>query len=140
MSKLVIGLGNPNRGDDAAGLEVTSRLRHVEVRRSVTGSFELIDEWHGFDEVVIVDATISGVAAGSIQRFDAIANPLPGDTFVSTHVIGIAETVEMARQLGRLPKHLEVYGIEAGTLSEGISLSPLVAEAVDQVVEELDHA
>jgi hydrogenase maturation protease len=140
VSRLVIGLGNPYRGDDAAGIAVTARLHRCQVVQSLTGSFELIDAWAGFDEVVIVDATVSNEEPGTVLRFDAVRQPLPAGTFASAHTIGVAETVEMARTLGRLPERMVVYGIEAGDLSEGTSMSPAVAEAVERVAEEIDHA
>ena len=138
--RLVIGLGNPYRGDDAAGIAVTARLRNCEVVQSLTGSFELMEEWAPYDDVVIVDAMVSGAEVGSVIHFDATTQPLPSGTFTSTHAIGIAETVEMARHLGRLPENLSVYGIEVGAMEEGASLSPPVAAAVIQVAEELDNA
>ncbi len=43
MKRLVIGLGNPYRRDDAAGLEVARRVRTVEAHQRMTSSYELID-------------------------------------------------------------------------------------------------
>lgn len=140
MSRIVIGIGHPHRGDDAAGLEVVKRVRSVPTRQSMTGTFEIIDMWEPFDDVIVVDASCTSAAPGTVLRIDAIEAPLPADTFVSTHVVGLVESIEMARCLGRLPDRLEVIGIEAGDVSLGASMSPHVAAAVARVAEEIDRA
>ena len=138
--RVVIGVGNPFRSDDAAGLEVVRRLRRVTAHESSLGGFELMDLWQGADEVIIVDAMHSKAPPGTIRRYDAIAQSLPAATFASSHAIGVAETIEMARQLNRLPPRLCVYGIEAARLTSGTAISPQVAEAIDEVARELDNA
>lgn len=140
MSRLVVGLGNPLRGDDGAGVAVSDALGSRASVQSATGSFELIEAWADYDEVVIVDATLSGEPPGTINRFDATMQPLPNGTFASTHAIGIAETIELARLFGLLPPRLIVIGIEAGDMRRGADMSPEVALAVAQVVAELDRA
>ena len=53
----------------------------------------------------------------------------------STHAFGLAEAVELARALGRLPPRLIVYGIEGKSFEAGVGLSPEVGAAVQEVVE-----
>ena len=136
----LIGIGNPDRGDDAAGWEVADRVTSWEVSRLTAGSLSLIDLWHDDDDVVIVDAMKSGAVPGTVVRIDGIAEQLPAGAFASTHAFGPAAVVELARQLGRLPSSLVVYGIEAKTMEHGVVMSPVVAAAVEQVVEELQNA
>jgi len=140
MSRLVIGLGHPFRSDDAAGLEVASRVQSAESHQNMTGSYELMDLWAESDDVIIVDATHSNSPAGTIHRFDPRTRPLPGGTFASTHTIGVAETLEMARRLGRLPERVFVYGIEAGSFAPGRELTPEVLAAIEVVAREIDDA
>jgi len=141
VNRLVIGVGNPTRGDGAAGLEVARRMQVVPATEQVGGSLELIDLWDSVDEVVVVDAARSGAPAGTIHRFDAAAHRLPASTLAtSTHSIGVSQAVELARALKRLPPRLTVYGIEIGDLSPGAGLSPAVAASIEELVEELDHA
>ena len=116
-------------------------MKHVESHEQANGSFELIDLWDGADEVILVDAARSGAAAGTLHRFDATDRSLPqGVLATSTHSIGIPDTVELARTLGRLPERLVVYGIEVGDLTPGAPLSSEVEETVNRLVGELDHA
>jgi hydrogenase maturation protease len=137
----VIGVGNPARGDDAVGLEVARRVRSAEALERPSASLELIDLWEGADEVIVVDAARSGSPAGTLHRFDAGERPLPGGVLAtSTHSIGVTETVELARSVGRLPRRLMVYGIEVSDVSLGAGLSPDVEEAAARLVEEIDRA
>jgi hydrogenase maturation protease len=140
VSRVVIGLGNPFRCDDAAGLAVARRVRSAPCHERTAGSFELMDLWRGHSDVVIVDAMRSGSPPGTVRVFDACREPLPEPAFASTHSVGLREAVEMARVLGKLPCHLTVYGIEAGNVAPGFEMSAAVCRAVDRVVEDIDHA
>jgi len=98
----------------------------------------LIEEWTGADAVIIVDAVSSGAPAGTIHRLDPLSEPIPAALSQgSTHAFGLAETIELARALDRLPARLLVYGIEGERFEAGDELSPPVSAAVDAVREEL---
>jgi hydrogenase maturation protease len=141
MRRLVIGIGNPDRGDDAAGIEVARRLRSTESSQLVNGSFELMDIWAEADEVIVVDAARSGAPPGTIHSIMADREPVPvGLLSTSTHSVGVAETVELARSLGRLPSRLLIYGIEVAEVGLGEGLSREVKRAVDQLVKVIDDA
>jgi hydrogenase maturation protease len=140
MSRRVIGIGAEHRGDDAAGIEVAKRLRNVDAVVCLGGSLDVIDLWEGWSEVVIVDAMESGADPGTVKRFDGLRDPLPTSSFVTTHALAISDAVELARMLDRLPPSLTVVGIEAGCIDLGAPMSPVVEQAVDRVVEEIDHA
>ena len=76
MTRRLIGIGNRDRGDDAAGWRVAESVSMWESELRTAGSFDIVDLWHSGDEVVIVDAMKSGAPPGTIARFDAIAEPL----------------------------------------------------------------
>lgn len=142
---VVIGVGNRIRGDDAAGVLVAEQLRPrvpetVEVVSCNEEPSRLMDAWAGADSVVLVDTVSSGAPAGTLHRFDAGAEAVPARSFgSSTHAIGIAETIELARALGRLPRRVRVYGIEAGGFTTGAELTPAVEAAVAFLVKEVLH-
>ena len=141
MTRIVIGLGNPFRRDDAAGLEAARRVRNVECHVLPVGGLELLDLWDDADEVVVIDAMRSGRPAGSIRVFDAFTELVDAsDGFGSTHGLGLLSAIGLGRELGRLPQSLVVYGIEAGDVDPGVELSPAVVAAVERVVAEVDHA
>jgi hydrogenase maturation protease len=96
----------------------------------------LIDAWDGVDAVWLVDAVSSGAEVGTVHRLDASASELPTELFrASTHHVGLAEAVELARALGRLPALAIVYGIEGSSFQVGEELTPAVAASVDPVAE-----
>jgi hydrogenase maturation protease len=134
---IVIGVGNAWRGDDAAGLAVARRLRvlappGVDVREHEGEASGLVEAWAGADSVVVVDASASGAAAGTVRRFDAAAAPLPASALrSSTHAFGVPEAIELARALGRLPARLDVYAVEGERFEAGAALTPAVADAVE---------
>jgi hydrogenase maturation protease len=135
---LVIGVGNALRGDDAAGLELARRLRTertVAVRELEGEGIDLLDVWEGADAVVIVDAVRSGRAPGVVHRIDASAAPLPARLQASTssHAVGVADAIELARTLGRLPRRVVVLGVEGHRFDAGAPLSPEVSAALDEV-------
>jgi hydrogenase maturation protease len=141
----VIGIGNRVSGDDAAGLEVVRRLRlaHPPGVRLVDEEgvpTSLIEEWSQVDEALVVDAISSGSAPGRLHRFDCTDAPLPSQVFnPSTRAAGLPEAVELARELGRLPGRLIVYGIEGESFDAGAGLSDPVRATVAKLVMDLYH-
>jgi hydrogenase maturation protease len=141
MNVVVVGVGNAYRGDDAVGLTVAELVRgraepDVQVRVCEQEPTRLIDAWEGADVAFVVDAVASGAKAGTVHRFDA-ATPLPTRVFgsSSTHALGIADAVELARTLGRLPERTIVYGIEGAHFGAGADVTPEVAAAGTQVAQ-----
>jgi len=140
---LVAGIGNPDRGDDGVGPAVANRLRGsvpagVRILERSGDVLALIEEWDGFFAVVVVDAAAPIGRPGRIHRLDLTGQALSvGLARSSTHAFGIAEAVELARNLGRLPGHLIAYLVEGERFEIGASLSPGVAEAVDRVAERI---
>jgi hydrogenase maturation protease len=141
--QIVIGIGNPDRGDDAAGHAVARHLRHllqsdvsvVEHDGEATALFAQLD---GAAAAFMVDASASGAPPGMIRRFDASAAPVPDRAFgLSTHGFGLAMAIELARTLGQLPPRCIVYAIEGTSFEPGAPLSPPVAAAVTEVVRRL---
>jgi hydrogenase maturation protease len=141
--QLVIGIGNAWRSDDAAGLAVAHALQAspppgVEVLAREGEPTELIDLWADAEAVWLVDAVSSGAPPGSVHRLDATSESLPAALFrVSSHLVGLAEAIELARALGRLPGHVVVFGIEGARFEAGEGLSPEVADAVERVAGRL---
>jgi hydrogenase maturation protease len=134
----VIGVGNAWQADDGAGLVVAQRLRSlvpegVEVVELEGEPVALVQAWEGADEAYVVDAVSSGAEPGTVHRVDATETPLPRElSNASTHLFGVGESVELARSLGRLPRRLVVYGIEAARISAGNELSPEAQRAVEE--------
>lgn len=135
-------IGNPQRGDDAAGRAVAQVLRAsldgVEIIEEEGEATRVLAGLEGVDAAFIVDACVSGKPPGAICRFDIVAEPLPHLALgASTHGFGLAEALELARALGALPTRCVVYAIEGASFDIGAPLSPAVATAVEIVADHL---
>lgn len=137
--RVLIGLGNDLRGDDAAGLLVARAAREggaagIDVIEVGGEPVDLLDTWQGATAAVVADAVVSGAEPGAVQRIDAVAGALPAPfAGPSTHTLGLAEAVELGRALGRLPDRLVVFGIEGSDFSTGAEPTPAVLAAIGAV-------
>jgi hydrogenase maturation protease len=137
----VIGVGNDFRGDDAAGLVAARRLQErnvdgVVVMEAPGEGASLIDAWDGAEAVILIDAVRSGCAPGTIHRLSRQAVTSSGDLFHrSTHAISVADAIELARAMNRLPKRLIVIGIEGKSFGAGAGLSQEVEAALSGAVD-----
>ncbi|MEZ5727107.1 MAG: hydrogenase maturation protease [Burkholderiaceae bacterium] len=127
---LVIGIGEPMRGDDAFGRRVAQALAamndaRVDVVECRGAADALLELFEGRDRVVIVDACRSGEMPGTMTRFDATTGPLPAVLdAASTHGFGLAAGIELARSLGRLPRACIVLAVVGEDFGVGRRLSP----------------
>jgi hydrogenase maturation protease len=143
---IVIGIGNPYRGDDAAGLIVARRLQEqptnsCEVHERAGEGTALMELWKGAQRVVVIDAVESGALPGKIHRFQANLEPLPAPIFRdSTHAFGLVEAVALSRALHQLPVDLLIYGIEGENFEAGSEPSRAVLSAIHDLVRELRQA
>jgi hydrogenase maturation protease len=139
----VIGVGNAWRGDDAVGLQAVRRLRDrlgpsVEVIEAEGNGLAILDLMEGIDHIILIDAVKGGGRTGTTVRLDLSTESRWGTVApCSTHAMGIADAIDLARALGRLPKQLILYGIEIESIDSGASLSGSVREGLDSVVEQV---
>lgn len=137
MTVLILGIGNPFRRDDGVGPWVAHRLAAAgwpAQEHSGEGA-GLMDLWDGASHVAVVDALQSGATPGTVRRFDAVTQTLPSGLFrYSSHLFGLAEAIETARVLGRLPPVLIVYGVEGADFAFGEGLSPAVSAGAQAVL------
>ena len=140
----MIGVGNPLRGDDGAGRAVArllagrpalsharSAIPSLVVLESSGEATSLLEAWAGFDDVVLVDACRGAGPPGSIHVFSADeADRIASLRHASSHSLGVAAAIGLARALGTLPARLLVHAVEARNTTEGDRLSPEVDVAV----------
>lgn len=139
---VIIGIGNPDRGDDGVGQVVAQRLHqelvgcaHVRVVQHSGDGTQLLNAWQDADLAIVVDAVQSGAPPGTVHRLDAHQPPLPAASWrCSTHAFGVAEALALARVLQQLPPQLILYGIEGHTFTPGAGLSAAGARSVPAVV------
>ncbi|MDZ7641548.1 MAG: hydrogenase maturation protease [Desulfurivibrio sp.] len=143
---MVIGLGNRWRQDDGVGLAAAEALRRaladhpqpppLEVRGAGGEPAELMALWAGYRRVWLIDALLCGAAPGTIHWL-AGHEPLPQPAVPSSHGLGLAQAVELARALGELPPRLTICGVEPARLGDGNTLSPAVAAVIPALVDAL---
>ncbi len=155
-SRLVIGVGHEQRGDDAIGLLVARHLSagdalqrcdDLRIVEHDGDGMDLVLLWEGAERVVLIDAVVSGRrASGEVERFEAHREPLPTRLFGahSTHALGVAEAIELARAMETLPSCVVVYGVEAARFETGSAPSARVRACIEgvsgRVLEELGLA
>jgi hydrogenase maturation protease len=133
---LIIGYGNPLRGDDGIGWHVAQRLSLRMPDVEVLTAHQLLPE-HAepvsrSDLAVFIDASVDD-APGAWRCRELKPSELTG--VVDSHALGVEETLAVAQRLyGRCPKAL-LYTIGGVDFSLGERLSPAVERAAGEVVE-----
>lgn len=146
---LIIGIGNRYRGDDGLGCLIVDELKKrifnsAEIIEHNGDPASLIDLWDGRSQVILIDAVSSGADLGTIYYFDLRQQTLP-DTFrnYSTHAFGVVEAVELARVLGKLPKHIIFFGIEGESFKldtqQSSGLEPAISALQDSISKIISH-
>ena len=136
----VIGVGNAWRGDDAVGLLAVRRIcdrmaSPVEVMEAEGDGLALLDLMEGAGHVLLIDAVKGGGRPGTCVRLDVSRESCWGPVVPSsTHAMGIAEAIDLARALKRLPKQVVLYGVEIESVESGAPLSPAVCDGLDVVI------
>ena len=143
---LVIGLGNPIVSDDSVGLRVVEQLRPlledrqgVDVVEDYWGGLRLMEQMIGYRRAVVIDATYTGAAPGTIHHLstDSIAT----QKSASAHDVNLPTALAFGRQAGAaLPADEDVHliGIEAEDLVNfNEQCTPAVAAAIPRAVQEV---
>lgn len=138
----VIGIGQPFAGDDAVGIEVVRRFAEEGVPDGVEVVLQaepsaLVDLLEGVGTVVVVDAVVGAGRPGRVLEMDGAALPAEAAGLLSTHGLGVADAIGLARALSpdRTAGRIAVVGVTivAGGTS-GAPLTSRVAAAVGPAV------
>ncbi|MCB0212297.1 MAG: hydrogenase maturation protease [Anaerolineae bacterium] len=154
MKLRVVGVGKPWATDDAVGPLIVRRLAarfedalpaHHKIKLSFATVLEpavdLLYMINGCDILIIIDAVRSDAAPGTIHRHIWQPDLLEsrGIERASSHGLGVREILALVGELNRLPKDVFLWGIEILSTEPGDTLSPPVAMALDNVVEQLSQ-
>ena len=155
MNVVLIGIGQPLRGDDGIGPESvrrwssdyssTAKDPRIQILCLETPGLGLLDYFEDADSAILVDAVSTGRPAGTVQVFDPIPNSGLSAAEKTAHGFGIAETISVARKAGaHLPQRLVLVGIEGEQyeLGRGVSDSvlaalPAAAGTIQEIVSSL---
>lgn len=118
---IILGMGNPMRGDDSVGLHAVRALRDklnkldiTVIEASGTG-MDCLELLTGYDRAVIIDAihTMEG-KTGQIYRLELDAFDTNGYANTS-HDVDFVTAIELGRRLGlALPRQIVIFAIEVG--------------------------
>ncbi len=134
---LVVGVGNPMRGDDEAGLVLAKKvaekldleyLRCEEVPENYVG--KMLDD--PADTILLVDAVDMKQAPGEIGL---LAPDELADNGISTHNCSVGLLAKVLA--GVKDKQMLILGIQPQDLGWGQPLTPQVSEAIDRFVADL---
>jgi hydrogenase maturation protease len=130
----------------------------------------MIEAWTGARLAVVIDAVLAGPpppahlpipaspslstssftvphhspCPGRLHRIVVDRTPAGDVHTVSTHGLGLGESVALARALDRMPERLIVHAVEVTDVGRGVGLTPAVAAAADAltaaVLRDLQHA
>ncbi len=142
---VVIGVGNEFRSDDALGILVVRELRRrhlgeIRVVEVEGNTPSLLDLWEGAENLLIVDAVYGSSPPGSVMRFDVSHSRIPAHLFSNgTHGFGVAEAVEMGRELQMLPPTVLFYGIVGESFENGQGLSDRVLKNIPDLLQMIEE-
>ncbi len=138
----IICVGNADRADDAVGPVCADMLARdgLPVRVSGGDAFELLELFRTSAVVFLVDAVVTGAQPpGSIYAFTGDSSAICSATWTcSTHGMGVAEAIRLARTLGVCPSKLCLYGVEASRFDWGEAMTPEVSAALPALVARIE--
>ena len=125
--RLIIGIGNPSRGDDAVGPLAIEWLAEQALHGvDLLTDFQLQVE-HALDlrdrsEVIFIDASLTGPAPFEFFRVDAAA-----DQSISSHALSPAALLHAYRQLFGAPPTANILAIRGYQFDLGKALQPMAS-------------
>lgn len=136
MKRVIVGIGNPGRSDDAIGCIIAERLKSHFDKVVVVHTFlpEDLLSIRGFDEMVIVDGAVT-IPEAEVRGLSV--DDLPG-TQSSTHFIELGDLLNLGRKLyDDFPKKISVIGVGIRDTDFADGLSPLLAEKLDEICQKV---
>lgn len=137
---VIVGIGNPYRGDDAAGWAVIDGLKEktgsvIKLVKQRGDIAELIDTFAQHKNVYIIDACSSSDPVGTWKRIDVHKQSIVDENpQTSTHGFSLSQAISLAKNLRQLPNKLILYVINGDNYSISEILSPSVAISVECVI------
>lgn len=140
---LILGLGNPLRGDDGIGPRVVEELHHRGLPEGVTalegsgGGLDLLWTLERWERVVIVDAADVEQEPGQIVRFtpDQVRLTEAPESRFSLHRAGLSKVLHLADALDITLPEIVIFGVQPAEIGWGEKLSPAVEAAIPALVD-----
>lgn len=116
MKRAVIGVGSPF-GEDGIGWRVIDQLRplleekSIDLIKSDRPGVSLLEIMSDYRQVMLVDAVVPADETTDIVKLNQEALIEFSNGSLSSHAIGVAETVALGKTLGQLPDQLCCIGV-----------------------------
>jgi len=139
---LILGVGNLLLTDEGLGIHAVRKLfenpalpADVEVVDGGTAGLGLLYYLEDVNRLVIIDAVETGGPPGTMVRLSGDQIPVYMAMKVSPHEITLPDFLAAAKLRDLYPQEVIVWGIQPQSLEVGVELSPVVAEKLDLLVE-----
>lgn len=138
----ILGIGSPSGDDQAGWLTVDALLaagvqtKGIDIQKLDRPGANLIPLLGDAAWVILIDAMQSHESVGHIRHFGAADWPAYRHG-LSSHGLGVLDTLALARELGSLPARLDLYGIEIGAANPGEPAGNEVQAAAQQLARRI---
>ncbi|MFH1380831.1 MAG: hydrogenase maturation protease [Candidatus Omnitrophota bacterium] len=137
---LIVGVGSILRADDGIGarvideLEKSSLPKDVELHAGDISGLDLLKYFHGYRNIIIIDAADMKLEPGSIKVFNLseIKKSNFNDKF-STHGMALLETLTLAEKLD-LGYDIKIVGIQPLNTGFDLKLSSLIESRIPEII------
>lgn len=139
---MILGLGNPLRGDDGVGPQVIEALNQCGLPEGVTaldggtGGLDLLHVLEGWEQAIIIDAADVRCEPGQFVRFTLDEARFVGsEDTMSLHNAGLAEALALADAVGQPLPDLVIFGVQPERIGWGEGLSGVVKATLPALVD-----
>ena len=146
MKLLILGVGNPLKGDDGFGVAAVQELMREPLPEGVAavdggtaglGLASLIEEG---EAVLILDAADMGKPAGTVREFAPHeVRSLASEGRLSLHEADVLGILRMLTELGTCPA-VSIIAVQPGRIGYGMGLSAEVQAALPVVLQRVREA
>jgi hydrogenase maturation protease len=139
---VVIGVGNVVLSDDGLGVHAVRRLRdryalgdEVELIEGCTAGLLLLPSLADARCAVLIDAIDVGAEPGTLVRLEGEDWQSAFASGLTAHDVALADLLAAAQLSGAWPERLVLHGVQPQDTDLGTELTPLVARALDPLLE-----
>lgn len=141
---LVLGVGNILLSDDGFGVHAVEYLKQncpimeqVELLDGGTLGLDLLPTLRGVKQLILLDAISGGSTPGTVYAIEKKDLSLYFRDKVSVHQLGIQEVLSLLEVLEDPIEDILVLGVEPESMEVGLMMSPVVAEELPQVAQQV---
>ncbi|MBN2365146.1 MAG: hydrogenase maturation protease, partial [Calditrichaeota bacterium] len=141
---LILGIGNLLMGDEGAGVHVVRYLdknydlKNADIVDGGTGGFHLLEYFHRYPRVILVDATMDGKPPGTVQL---LKPKFSGDypPTLTAHDIGLKNLLDALQLTNHQPDvwlyTISIARLDKVTLKLSAEIEKAIPKAARQIVE-----